>query len=103
MYLNFHDNFLDVICFAGSKLTHSLTYENEPSANQLYYILKLWECCEFNQFTDYIYIVGKPDEMIPTRLQEYFKNIGHINTPSEVFFWNDEAQRAPLDLLSLAL
>jgi hypothetical protein len=103
MYLNFHDSFLDVICFSGSKLVHCITYEKEAPANQLYYILKLWECCEFDQLADTIYIVGKPDEMIPARLQEYFKKIERINAPSEIFFWSEDAQKAPLDLISLAL
>ena len=43
MYLNFHENFLDIFCFSGQTLIHSLTYENEPIANQIYFILKVWE------------------------------------------------------------
>ncbi|WP_419034423.1 DUF3822 family protein [Dysgonomonas gadei] len=103
MYLNFHGSFMDVICFSGSKLVHCLTYENEPAANQVYYILKLWENCGFNQLEDYIYISGKPDELVVIRLQEYIKNIERINAPSEVYLWNEDAQKAPLDLLALVL
>lgn len=103
VYLNFHGSFMDVICFSGSKLVHCLTYENEPAANQIYYILKLWENCGFNQLEDYIYISGRPDELVVIRLQEYIKNIERINAPSEVYLWNEDAQKAPLDLLALAL
>lgn len=103
MYLNFHDNFMDIFCFAESKLIHSLTYEGETAINQIYFILKLWEKCRFNQMEDFIYITGKPDELIIIRLQEYIKHIERLNNPSEIYLWNEDAQRAPLDLLTLAL
>lgn len=103
MYLNFHDDFMDIFCFSGAKLIHSLTYENEPAINQIYFILKLWEKCGFDQLTDSIYIAGKPDELIIIRLQEYIKHIEHLNIPSEIYLWNEDAQKAPLDLLTLAL
>ncbi|MDR0825476.1 MAG: DUF3822 family protein [Prevotella sp.] len=103
MYLNFHGHFLDVICFSGQKLIHSLTYENEPLMNQLYFILKLWEQCGFNQQEDHLYIVGKPEKQLVKLLQEYIKQIEQSNTPSEIFLWNEDAQKAPLDLLTLSL
>ena len=103
MYLNFHNNFLDVICFTGTKLIHSLTYENEPMMNQLYFILKLWEQYKFSQTEDYLYIIGEPEKQLVSLLQEYIKNIEQSNTPSEIFLWNEDAQKAPLDLLTLAL
>jgi len=103
IYLNFHDNFLDIICFSGAKLLHSLTYENEPPANQVYYILKLWEDCGFNQMEDYIYIAGQPDELIIAKLQLYINNIEQVTPPSEIYLWNEDAQKAPLDLLVLSL
>lgn len=103
MYVNFHDNIMDVICFSGTKLVHSLTYENEHPANQLYYILKLWESCGFNQLEDHLYIAGNIDDIIFSRLQEFIKNIERMNAPSEIYLWNEDAQKAPLDLLTLAL
>ncbi|MDR1883178.1 MAG: DUF3822 family protein [Prevotella sp.] len=103
MYLNFHNGFMDIICFSGSKLIHCLTYENEPVTNQIYFILKLWENCGFNQQEDCIYITGKPDELVIIRLQEYIKNIERLSSPSEIYLWNEDAQKAPADLLVLAL
>lgn len=103
MYINFHDEFMDILCFSLSGLTHSLTFENEPPMNQVYFILKLWEACEFDQINDCVYIIGKPDDMIIIRLQEYIKNIERLNPPSEIYLWSEDAQKAPLDLLTLAL
>lgn len=103
MHLYYHGGVMDVICFSGNKLIHCLTYENEPIANQLYFILKLWEKCKFDQFKDYLYISGQPEKIIISRLSDYIKNIDSIDIPSEVYLWNEDAQNAPLDLLSLVL
>ncbi|MDU1889101.1 MAG: DUF3822 family protein [Dysgonomonas sp.] len=103
IYLNFQDKFLDVFCFSGQKLTHSLTYENETPASQLYYILKLWEMCNLDQLNDTLFIAGKPEEMLIHKLEDYIKYIDRINTPSEIYLWNEDAQKAPLDLLTLSL
>lgn len=103
MYLNFHDEVMDVFCYSGAKLLHSLTFEGEPASNQLYYILNLWDKCGFDQMKDYMYIIGQPETKLVLYLQEYINNVERMNAPSEVYLWNDEAQKAPLDLLSLAL
>lgn len=103
MFVYFHDNMMDVICFKNSKFIHCLTYENEPAPNQLYFILKLWEQCKFDQMKDFLYIIGEPDEQVRLDLYEYIKNVEPMSAPSEVFMWNEDAQKAPLDLLSLSL
>lgn len=103
MFLNFHNNLLDIICFKNSKFTHCLTYENEPASNLVYFILKLWEQCEFDQLTDQLYIAGSPEEEIKHTLQEYIKNINPVDTPREVYLWNEDALKAPLDLITLSL
>lgn len=103
MHLYFHEGLLDIICYSGDKLIHCLTYEKETIANQLYFILKLWEKCNFDQIKDHLYISGKPETIITSRLADYIKNIDSIDIPSEVYLWAEDAQNAPLDLLSLIL
>ncbi len=103
MFVSFHDNMMDIICFKNSKFIHCLTYENEPAPNQLYFILKMWEQCQFDQMKDYLYIIGNPEEQIRLDVYDYIKNVEPISTPSEVFLWSEDAQKAPLDLLYLSL
>ena len=103
MYLNFHSHFMDVICFEGDKLIHCITFDNENSSDQLYFILKIWENCHFDQLNDNLFIVGKPERMLIKSLEKYIKNIEYLSIPSEIFMWNEDAQNAPLDLLTLAL
>ncbi|MDR2956131.1 MAG: DUF3822 family protein [Prevotella sp.] len=104
MYINLHDSMMDIVCFSGRELVHCLTYENEPTANQIYFILKLWEKFAFNQQEDYLYIAGKViDDLLIEKLQLYIRNIERLNTPSEIHFWTEDAHKAPLDLLYLSL
>lgn len=103
MFVNFHNDILDVICFSPEKLLHCLTYQGEPATNQLYYILKLWEQSGFDQKNDWLYIVGKPENTVLNGLKDYFFNIETSNFPTEAFLWNEDAQKAPLDLLLLSL
>jgi len=103
LYVNMHGNFMDLISFSGDKIKHCITYKEESVMNQLYYILKMWEKEEFDQFKDYIYIAGKPDETLVSKLQSYIKNIELVNAPSEIYMWSEDASKAPLDLLSLSL
>ncbi|NDV78694.1 DUF3822 family protein [Dysgonomonas sp. 511] len=103
MFVNFHTDFTDVICFQGATLLHSLTYENEPPANTLYYILKIWEQCGFDQMNDTLYLAGKADSRLSEKLYQYINNIEIIGLPQEIHFWSEDARKAPLDLLSLSL
>ena len=103
MYIYTHDKLMDVFCFRGQKLIHGLTYKNETGPNQLYYILKLWEKCGFDQLKDHLFFSGDTDELLMSKLNEYIKNIEVINTPSEIYLWSEDAQKAPLDLLTIAL
>lgn len=103
MFVNFHDNLMDIICFSRSQFLHCLTFENEPVDNQLYFILKVWEQCGFDQLKDHLYIIGNPDEQMRLNLYNYIKNIEPMSAPSETFLWNEDASKAPLDLLSLSL
>jgi len=103
MYIYIHDDLMDIFCFRGQKLIHSLSYKNETIQNQLYYILKLWEKCGFDQFEDYVFFSGNADEFLKSKLNEYIKHIEIANAPSEIYLWHEDAQKAPLDLLTLAL
>lgn len=103
MYIYFHGNMLDILCFKHSKLIHSITHEDETANNQAYFILKLWEKCGFDQLKDQVLIIGVPENDTITILRKYIKIIDTVNTPSEVYLWHEDAQKAPLDLLALSL
>lgn len=103
VFLNFHNQYLDTLTFVNGILIHSLTYDDEVAANQIYFVLKLWEQTGFDQLKDHLFIAGNADENMTTKLQKYIKNVEELSKPSELHFWSTDAQKAPLDLLTLAL
>lgn len=103
IYLNFHDNLMDVFCFSGSKLLHCLTYENEPEGNLVYFVLKLWERFGFDQLRDCIYITGQASDSVIEKLEIYVSNVERFDILNGRHLQNEDAEKVPLDLLALSL
>lgn len=103
MYVNLHEDIVDILCFSGDKFVLGQSYERLTTSEQIYYILKIWESLKLDQLRDQLLIAGQLDDHVSDTLRDYIKNIERIATPSEVYLWNEEAQKAPLDLIALSL
>jgi len=107
MYLNFHDHFVDIFCYdKTSTILHALTFEKESSQNMLYYILNVWDKCNFDQKKDHLYILdgyNVPDAYITAKLKDYIHNIMNLPVTNDInpFANIPENERFPLDLLIL--
>lgn len=103
MYVNLHEGITDLLCFSGNKFLSAQSYEDLSSAEKSYFILKTWESLGMNQLTDQLLIAGELEDEVIEVLREYIKIIERLSAPSEVFLWHKDAQKAPLDLISLSL
>lgn len=103
MYINLHDNLVDIVCFSSDQLTLSVSYENLSFEEKSYYVLKIWESLGFDQMKDQLLIAGELDENVLNIFRDYIKNIERVASPSEIFIWHEDAQKAPLDLIALSL
>jgi len=103
MYLYFHEKQMDVFCFSGQKLMHAIGFQEGTERENLYYALKMWESVAFDQHNDQVFIAGRCDREIASCLKEYIRHVAAYSLPSEVFLWNGDASKAPLDLLMLSL
>ncbi len=107
MYLNFHDEFVDVFCYDKIlRMLHVLTFQNENQRNMIYHILNLWDKCGFDQHTDYLYILDGyaiPNLYVTSMLGEYIKNVERIPVANEIniFSNSDTPLSLPLDMLIL--
>lgn len=105
MYLNFHDEFVDVLCYDNiQRILHVLTFRGENQRNMIYHILNLWDKCGFDQYNDCLYILsgyGNPDLYVTSMLSEYVKNVRRIPVVNEFNgFRNLDFQTSlPLDML----
>lgn len=103
LYVNIHDNLMDIIGFSEEKLLLAVSYENLSAQEKSYYILKIWESLGFDQMNDQILIAGELEEEVLNTCREFVKNIERVASPSEIFIWHEDAQKAPLDLIALSL
>lgn len=103
LYVNIHDNMFDILCFSGGRLLQGQTYEDLTASEKSYYILKMWESLGLDQLTDQLLIAGNMEDEVLDVLREYIKNIERLSAPSEIYLWHKDAQKAPLDLISLSL
>lgn len=103
LYVNIHDGMLDLLAFSGNQFLIGQTYEDLTISEKTYYILKIWESLELNQLTDQLLIAGNLEDEVINVLREYIKNIERLSAPSEIYLWHKDAQKAPLDLISLSL
>lgn len=103
MIIYSHDDLFDIFCYSARKLIHSITLTETSPLNQVYYILKVWESCDMDQLNDILYLAGDIDESVISTLQKYIKNIEKTGAFSDVYLWNEDAEKAPLDLLALTL
>lgn len=106
MYLNFHNEFLDVFCYdETSHILHAVTFQEENENNLVYFILNLWNKCNFDQNQDYLYTLENfagSDKLVIPLLRDYIKRIETVGAPSEIEFMGEDCRQTPLDLLILA-
>lgn len=107
MYLNFHDNFVDIYCFdKQSNFLHAITYYNESAPNIIYHILNIWDKCKFDQNRDFLFFItpeSEKDKKVQETIKDYIKNIERIGLPSEIDFFGEDGHITPLDVITLLL
>lgn len=111
MYLHFHKEFVDVFCYDKlSRIIHVITFEKETSRNLIYYILSIWNKCNFDQNLDYLYIldnIEKENIYISSILHDYIRNIERLDVLTDLgidtLTENQSGMNElPLDLLILS-
>ncbi|MFV0469190.1 MAG: DUF3822 family protein [Dysgonomonas sp.] len=105
MFVHFHDKMTDIFCYRNGTIFQIQSYNNIIISDVVYYILNLWEKCDFDQNTDRLFISGLTEnlsEMVKD-ISKYVKNISTIGMPSEVQFLTKDAANTPLDLLIFSL
>lgn len=104
LFVNLHGRFADVICFkANGTFIHAMTYEDDNDKDLSYYILNVWEKCNFDQFSDYLYIYGYPMENnLEPILRKYVKEVRNVGLTDLLTDFGEKAQTVPLDILNLS-
>lgn len=105
MHISFNQNYIDVFCFQNKRMRHIVTYKNISEQDFVYYVLNLWDKCKFKQMGDNLYIYGDSPIKVGVLaiLKEYISKIEQSGMPSDVQLFGLDAQKTPLDVLTLSL
>lgn len=104
MFLNFQNEFLDIICYnKNSKIEQAITLRIDHEQNLLYHILNIWNKSQFDQQKDILQIFNiQKESLILRTLSDYIRNIEIVESPNETIFLNIENKSAiPIDILIL--
>ena len=79
-FVEFHDEMITVICFAGEKLLSANTYPNTDRFDALYYIVSVWEKHSLDQNTDRLFVSGnlKDNHETVETLKQLIKNVINV-------------------------
>ena len=107
MYINIHQNNIDVICMNKGKLLLVNSYLTPNNNDINYYILNLWKQLEYDQKRDELHLAGINDirKEITKELQKYISHVYSINPQAEFVCSesNVKIEDIPFDIQSLIL
>lgn len=100
-FVDFHDEFVTVICFQKDKLLSANTFLNDEKENTQYYIINVIEKIEFNQKTDLLFLSGdlKNNKETIEILQTLIENTNPVEIKPEIVISDEEKKELPTDIL----
>lgn len=105
MFLNFHGNTTDILCFTEGRIANAISYTDLPDSDIIYFALALWEKSGFDQLKDQLFLFSGKENIatINSTLSKYVKYVSLFGLSSDVQFLPEEAKKTPLDLLAFSV
>ncbi len=100
-FVDFHDEFVTVICFQKENLLSANTFLNDEKENSQYYIINVIEKIEFNQKTDLLFISGdlKKNKETIEILQTLIENTNPVEINPKIEISEETKKELPTDIL----
>ena len=107
VYVNFHENDMEVCCYDDEKLQLTNTYNVTNNDDRSYYLLNLWKQLEFDPEHDELHLTGlgkaEKNELIGF-LRQFIRKVFIMNPLSETgISSSDSIEDVPFDILSLLI
>ncbi len=101
-FIDFHDEYMTVVCFSENKLLTANTFAETNTSNILYYIMGVWNKLGFNQDIDKLYLSGKIElqHMVKGELKSMIKNIENFELKPITTLSKEQMQKVPTDLIA---
>lgn len=101
-FIDFHDDFITVVCLSGNRLISANTFAETNSFNITYYVMSIWEKLNFNHDEDKLYLSGKVDLRIKLgdELKNLIRNIENLELTTKMTLSLEDKNRVPTDLIA---
>ncbi len=101
-FVDFHDEYMTVVCFSENKLLSANTFAETNTSNMSYFIMGLWDKLGFDQNRDRLYISGKIDILnkIEGELNKLIKNIERTKLVPDTALTTEQHEKVPTDLIA---
>lgn len=100
-YVNFHDNFVSVFTYAGTRLLSANTFNNSNRFDALYFIAGIWEKLPLDQSTDLLFLSGTVSQHSETvsTLKKLIRKTVTMNLSPKTQISENERALLPTDIL----
>ena len=101
-FIDFHDEYMTVVCFSGNKLLSANTFAETNAFNISYFVMGIWDKLGFDQNSDKLYISGNLESQhkVEGELKSLIKNIESIELNPVTKLTNDQMKKVPTDLIA---
>lgn len=101
-FIDFHDEYMTVVCFANNKLLTSNTFAETNTFNISYFVMGIWNKLGFDQNIDKLYLSGNIESQnkVEGELKSLIKNIENIELSPTTALTKELKQKVPTDLIA---
>ena len=102
-FIDFHDEFMTVICFSENKLLTANTFAETNTSNISYFVMGIWNKLGFDQDIDKLYLSGKIElqQRVEEELKSMIKNIENFELEPVTTLSKEQKQKVPTDLIAI--
>ena len=99
-FVDFHDNFATVICFAGDQLLSANTIPCLNPHDTTYFIASIWEKLHFSQTNDRLCLSGRVDreKAVIDILKKLIRRVEYIDLRPKVMLTETQRDSLPTDI-----
>lgn len=101
-FVDFHDRFVTIVCFAGQKLLSTNTFQTTDPHNTIYFIASVWEKLSFDQSIDLLFLSGNMDTQKTTidLLRKLIRRVEEVELNVRVMITQERKNTLPTDIMA---
>ena len=101
-FIDFHDEYMTVVCFSEKKLLSANTFAETNTLNISYFVMGIWNKLGFDQNLDKLYLSGKIElqNKVEGELNNLIENIEKIELMPVTTLSDEHKKKVPTDLIA---